>query len=71
MGDLDGGMDDLWAALRRAEETGTALDVATCHSYLAEWIGLTEGPAAGLELNRAGIEVCERRGIHGQAMWSA
>jgi hypothetical protein len=63
-------MDDLWAALRQAEETGTALDVATCHSYLAEWIGLIEGPAEGLEVNRAGIEVCERRGIRGQAMWS-
>jgi class 3 adenylate cyclase/tetratricopeptide (TPR) repeat protein len=70
MGDLAGGMDDLWAALHQAEETGTALDVATCHSYLAEWIGLIEGPAEGLELNRAGIEVCEHRGIRGQAMWS-
>jgi tetratricopeptide (TPR) repeat protein len=70
MGDVAGGMDDLWAALRQAEETGTALDVATCHSYLAEWVGLTEGPREGLELNRAGIEVCERRGIRGQAMWS-
>jgi len=70
MGDLAGGMDDLRAALRQAEETGSALDLATCHSYLAEWIGLIEGPAEGLELNRAGIEVCEQRGIHGQAMWS-
>jgi class 3 adenylate cyclase/tetratricopeptide (TPR) repeat protein len=70
MGDVTAGMDDLWAALRQAEETGTALDVATCYSYLAEWVGLTEGPAAGLELNRAGIETCERRGIRGQAMWS-
>ncbi len=70
MGDLAGGMDDLWAALRQAEETGTALDVSTCNSYLAEWVGLTEGPREGLELNRTGIEVCERRGIRGQAMWS-
>jgi class 3 adenylate cyclase/tetratricopeptide (TPR) repeat protein len=70
MGDVAGGMDDLWAALRQAEETGTALDIATCYSYLAEWVGLIDGPRRGLELNRSGIEVCERRGIRGQAMWS-
>lgn len=33
LGDLDG-MDDLWEALHQAEETATAIDIATSYSYL-------------------------------------
>ena len=69
LGDL-GGMDDLWEALRLAETTGTVLDQATSYSYLSEWVGVTEGPARGLELNDASIEICDRRGIQGRAMWA-
>jgi tetratricopeptide (TPR) repeat protein len=68
LGDLDG-MDDLWEALRSAEESGVALDVATSYSYLSEWVGVIEGPERGLAMNDASIEVCDRRGIKGQAMW--
>jgi class 3 adenylate cyclase/tetratricopeptide (TPR) repeat protein len=68
LGDL-GGMDDLWEALRMAEAGGVALNIATSYSYLSEWVGLTEGPDRGLDLNRASVEVCELRGITGQAMW--
>jgi class 3 adenylate cyclase/tetratricopeptide (TPR) repeat protein len=68
LGDL-GGMDDLWESLRRAEETGIAIDVATSYSYLSEWIGVIEGPKRGLEMNDASVDICDRRGIKGQAMW--
>jgi tetratricopeptide (TPR) repeat protein len=68
LGDL-GGMDDLREALQMAETGGVALNIATSYSYLSEWVGLTEGPERGLELNRASVELCELRGIQGQAMW--
>jgi class 3 adenylate cyclase/tetratricopeptide (TPR) repeat protein len=68
LGDLDG-MDDLWEALKRSEAAGVALDVATSYSYLSEWVGVIEGPTEGLAMNDASIEVCDRRGIKGQAMW--
>ncbi len=69
LGDL-GGMDDLWQALHAAESSGSALDQATSYSYLSEWIGVTEGPVRGLEMNDASIEICDRRGIQGQGMWA-
>ena len=69
LGDM-GGMDDLWQALHRAEASGTALDQATSYSYLSEWVGVTEGPVSGLELNDASIQICDRRGILGQGMWA-
>ena len=65
-----GGMDDLWETLHRAEASGSALDQATSYSYLSEWVGLTEGPVRGLEMNDASIEICDRRGIMGQGMWA-
>ena len=68
LGDL-GGMDDLWQALDRSEASGSALDQATSYSYLSEWVGVSEGPLRGLEMNQASIEICDRRGIQGQAMW--
>ncbi len=64
------GMDDLWEALHRAQASGTALDQATSYSYLSEWVGVAEGPSRGLEMNDASIEICDRRGIQGQAMWA-
>jgi class 3 adenylate cyclase/tetratricopeptide (TPR) repeat protein len=64
-----GGMDDLWEALHRAEASGTALDQATSYSYLSEWVGLIDGPVRGLEMNDASIDICDRRGIQGQGMW--
>ena len=69
LGDL-GGMDDLWQALHAAESSGSALDQATSYSYLSEWIGVTEGPLRGLEMNDASIGICDRRGIEGQGMWA-
>ncbi len=68
LGDL-GGMDDLWDALHRSEASGIALDQVHSYSYLGEWLGVTEGTARGLEMNEAGIVICDRRGIQGQGMW--
>lgn len=69
LGDL-GGMDDLRRSLRTAEASGVGLHLATSYSYLAEWVGLIEGPARGLELNDACVAVCDERGIQGQGMWA-
>jgi ATP/maltotriose-dependent transcriptional regulator MalT len=63
-------MDDLWEAVHRAEASAQGLDIAQSYSYLAEWVGLQEGPLRSLEMNRTQIEACEVRGMAGQAMWS-
>jgi hypothetical protein len=68
-GDL-GGVDDLRRALAIAEESGVAIDIVTSSSYLLEWVGLEDGPSVGLPMNRATIDLCRRRGIEGQGMWS-
>ena len=68
-GDL-GGVDDLRRALAIAEESGVAIDIVTSSSYLLEWVGLEDGPSVGLAMNRATIDLCHRRGIEGQGMWS-
>ena len=68
LGDL-GGLEDLWEALRRAEQGGTGLELAQSYSYLSEWVGVTEGSIEGLLLNERAIEICDRRGIQGQGMW--
>ena len=68
-GDL-GGVDDLRRALELAEASGVAIDIVTSMSYLLEWVGLEEGPSTGLPMNRATIDLCRRRGIEGQGMWT-
>jgi class 3 adenylate cyclase/tetratricopeptide (TPR) repeat protein len=68
-GDL-GGVDDLRRALEIAEDSGVAIDIVTSYSYLLEWVGLEDGPSTGLPMNRATVDLCRRRGIEGQGMWS-
>ena len=68
-GDL-GGVDDLRKALDVAEASGVAIDIVTSYSYLLEWVGLEDGPATGLPMNRATVDLCRRRGIEGQGMWT-
>ena len=65
-----GGVDDLRTALSLAQDSGVGLDIVTSYSYLVERIGLLEGPVAALEMNRAALELCERRGLEHQSMWS-
>jgi hypothetical protein len=50
-------------ALRLGRELGLAFETATAYSNLAEWAWLIDGPAAGLELKRASLEVSEQRGL--------
>ena len=69
IGDL-GGVDDLRRALEIAEASGVAIDIVTSYSYLLEWVGLEDGPSTGLPMNRATVDLCRRRGIEGQGMWS-
>ncbi len=68
-GDL-GGVGDLRRALEIAEGSGVAIDIVTSYSYLLEWVGLEDGPPTGLPMNRATVDLCRRRGIEGQGMWS-
>ena len=68
-GDL-AGVDDLREALAVAEASGVAIDIVTSHSYLLEWVGLESGPSVALPMNRATADLCRRRGIEGQGMWT-
>jgi class 3 adenylate cyclase/tetratricopeptide (TPR) repeat protein len=69
LGDLEG-LTDLRAALETAEASGRALDIVTSMSYLVEWIGLLDGVAPALATNQAAIDLSDRRGLKGQAMWA-
>ena len=68
-GDLTG-VDDLREALSIAEASGVAIDIVTSHSYLLEWVGLESGPSVALPMNRVTVDLCRRRGIEGQGMWT-
>jgi class 3 adenylate cyclase/tetratricopeptide (TPR) repeat protein len=69
LGDL-GGLDDLREALAVSEASGVAMDIISSSSYLTEWVGLIEGPVPALKMNAETIDLCDRRGIQGQAMWA-
>ena len=64
------GLDDLREAIRVSSEAGLGLETVRSYSYLGEWLWLTEGPGAGLELYEQAIELAERRGFPLQAMWA-
>ena len=64
-----GGLDDLRAALRRGHELGLGRDTAFGFINLADWVWRTDGPAAGLEVYREGIEFARVRGLAWLATW--
>ncbi len=68
-GDLDG-VEDIRRSVDMALREGLAQDAAVAHSWLAEWRWLLEGPAAGIEEERKGQDLGERRGLTGATMWS-
>jgi predicted ATPase len=68
LGDLCG-IDDLREALRLGHEFGSGEDTAAAYVNLGDLVWWTEGPAAGLEVFRAGIDFTERRGITSLATW--
>jgi tetratricopeptide (TPR) repeat protein len=68
LGDL-GGLDDLREALRMSLELGLGNETMRAHINYGDFVWMTEGPAKGLEVFRAGIDFGERRGITGSVMW--
>ncbi len=63
------GLEDLREAVRVAREGGEGMQVATSLSYLAEWVGWNEGPAAALVMNDEGVAMSQSRGLEPQEMW--
>jgi predicted ATPase/class 3 adenylate cyclase len=75
LGDL-GGLDDLNEALRIGLELGLGDDTAVVYAILGDFVWWTEGPTAGLNVYRAGIDFAERRGmtyyttyLKGESVW--
>ncbi len=69
LGDL-GGVDDLREARRASLELGLGQETVRAHINLGDFVWLIEGPAKGLEVQRAGIDFGERRGITGPVLWT-
>lgn len=61
-GNVSDGLADLRAALEDGLRLGLSHETATAYDNLGDWVWLTEGPRAGLEVNRTGVEFAERRG---------
>jgi tetratricopeptide (TPR) repeat protein len=68
LGDL-GGLDDMRESVRRGLELGLGFETVTAYGNLSDFVWHTEGPAKGLELNRAAEEFARRRGLIAPAMW--
>ncbi len=69
LGDLRG-MDDLREGLRRCKELGLGQETVAGSNNLGDWVWFEQGPAAGLEVYRDGIEFGERRGLAGPVAWA-
>jgi predicted ATPase/DNA-binding SARP family transcriptional activator len=67
LGDL-GGLDDLREAVRAGLDHGLGAETARAYFNLAPVVWLAHGPVQGLELQQAGIEFGERRGVTGIVM---
>lgn len=68
-GDM-GGLENLRDALDRGLELGLGHETATAYDNLGDWLWLTEGPRAGVEMNRAGVDFALRRGQTETATWT-
>jgi class 3 adenylate cyclase/tetratricopeptide (TPR) repeat protein len=68
LGDPDG-LQDMRESLRLCLELGLGYYTVNAYGNLAEQVWQIEGPAAALELYRAGIEFGERRGITFKTRW--
>jgi class 3 adenylate cyclase/tetratricopeptide (TPR) repeat protein len=68
LGDV-GGLDDLAEAVRVGLEVGLGEDTAAAYLARGDVVWWTEGPAAGLEVYRAGIDFTQRRGMTYYAMY--
>src|SRR5207244_11977631 len=61
-----GGLDDLREALEIATARGSASDIVISRTYVAEWLSLMDGPAAGLEVYEEAVTFAEHRGALNQ-----
>jgi len=61
-----GGLDDLREALEIATARGSASDIVISRTYVAEWLSLMNGPAAGLEVYEEAVTFAEHRGAFNQ-----
>jgi len=61
-----GGLDDLREALEIATACGSASDIVISRTYVAEWLSLMNGPAAGLEVYEEAVTFAEHRGAFNQ-----
>ncbi|MGQ0668477.1 MAG: ATP-binding protein [Actinomycetota bacterium] len=69
LGDI-GGLEDLREGLRLCHELALGDPTVAGHNNLGDWVWFEEGPAAGLEIYRAGIEFGERHGLTGVVVWT-
>jgi class 3 adenylate cyclase/tetratricopeptide (TPR) repeat protein len=65
----EGGLDDLWEALRISEEANDASATTISHTYIGPWLLAMEGPRRAIPEFEAGLGVAERRGIVSQTYW--
>src|SRR5439155_22614255 len=61
-----GGLDYLREALEIATARGSASDIVISRTYVAEWLSLMDGPAAGLEVYEEAVTFAEHRGAFNQ-----
>jgi tetratricopeptide (TPR) repeat protein len=69
-GDVAGGIEDIRRTIDLARRIGSAHGELTALSYLAEWVGLSEGPAATLPLQDRALRLSERRGFARSHWWT-
>jgi tetratricopeptide (TPR) repeat protein len=69
-GDMVEGLADLREALRLSLDLGLGNETIRSYGNLGDWVWVGEGPAAGLDVKRAGIEFGERRGLTLPVMWA-
>jgi class 3 adenylate cyclase/tetratricopeptide (TPR) repeat protein len=69
-GDLDGGIADIRRTIDLARAVGNANSELQALSYLAEWAGMIEGPAAALGYQERALRLCEKRGFARSAWWT-
>ncbi len=70
LSDVPGGLADLRDALRLSLDLGLVNETIRSYGNLGDWVWVTEGPARGLDVKRAGIEFGERRGLTLPVMWA-
>jgi class 3 adenylate cyclase/tetratricopeptide (TPR) repeat protein len=69
MGD-EGGLADLWAALRQGTELGLGEETVVTYGNLAYQLWLRDGPTIALQATTSALEFAEVRGFVTEAMWT-